>query len=280
MPDNKFLISLVSSNNQRAKTNQIDSIKLIGNDLLGRLETSRVLIFSPKVECIDSAAALHQIITFNDLVMIQNLYNEDDLFYGHEFTENNHISSTELEESSVSAIYNYIKNNIKNSSVVLLVDEIWFNNFRNFCQTTRSYIQSNISVLGDYNEKLKIDEEKVFYSIEESILTDVNYYLYSDRKPFLVSSIQKLNQSEEIVTELAETLERNQENNKSLENVTSFDLDIMEKSIKDLVSEVDKLKKTINYFEDVKNTYATQPVDFTPAKISINRFFFDDNYDC
>jgi hypothetical protein len=281
MDFNYYLITLSDTSNQNANETLLRNIKELGSELKSKLEGG-ILIFSPKLECIESAKALDREVTFSKFELIENFFDSETIPKS-EFLTNYDITpmcvgDVSLNESA-KYFFSFLESHDKEGScLILLLDENWFEKLRPYCKSIRNYGLANFCSLENYRPELEYDNSGYINDIQKTLPINFRSYNFGRRIGTLENSLNFLSSNQGRVQMISDSIEHTQASNVSIhEIITSFEVDAIKKSLDSIKENLKENENILKSYEDIANTYADVNTNLELHEIQISRFFYDEN---
>ncbi|OMJ67543.1 hypothetical protein SteCoe_35260 [Stentor coeruleus] len=283
-------VSQTSDNPAPSETYQnINNLVDINRD---RFSGQICLAFSPKNECIDCASILDQKINIQNFVMISNFFSDSARAEYHDFVRNNNISSITLQQqllaNNMTELIKVMDFDSKEGTLILIMDDAWFDMFRNMCSPPRVFGNVSISIFGQHGdiedlEDINVETEDLVRAVQECYTKDLKLDNFGDRK-LAAETVKKVFEeipelAENIQEEVEKIVETQLATKRISSNISTFDIDTIEKNVKTLKETALKIGKVLNYAEDMMNTYQEPPKEQIQgeSKIIIDKFFYEED---
>ena len=287
-----ILVSLVNTRDQHAEREVANSVSQIAQAIRKTLRSNTLLVFSPKLECVDCAAILDQALGFKSYMIIENFHDSQEKYRDYPFIREKEITGRMLSPDFFANNYNEffkaLQTECLEGSVIILIDEEWFDRFHEFCNVTRSYGQAKLSnLLGNSlvpeqnspQEFSGIDHQKegeIFMKFQNNLIPEFREEIRQSRQGKLV-------RIEETIGKSASTMEIIEDSVRNLyssaaggsNDISNVDLDSISKEIEKQNKIVELIKQEIVHNEDLANTYSDTTVLDENPKISITKFFYE-----
>lgn len=289
-----YLVSLEKTFNQTATSPVIDSMNTISELIKKKICGKLLIVSSPKKECIDCTAALSQILRCENFMIISNFHDSED-YKSHQFVLEKNISSCKLQssafEGNYQGLFNLLQNECDNGSVILVVDEVWYEKLNGLCGRTHIYGPSKLSMFrgsieqeeekkGVHEEQVEVQgiqgEKEMFFRLQQNLSSDFQKLMRGQRTEILQKTKENLENTKEATKVLKKSVRKTFASSNNSE-ISMFDLDVLEKEIQIKNTELKSIKQDISKCDDIASTYQDQNLISDEDKIKIKRVFFDKN---
>lgn len=285
-------IAVSQTSDNPASSETLDNIHSLIDMNINRFSGEICLAFSPKHECIDCAFVLDQKVNISNFAMINNFSPGSSNAINHEFVRINNITSITLQHqllaNNMTELIKVFDLEQKDGTLVLLIDEAWLEMFKDLCFPPRVLGNISISIYDQHSDVEDIDgsaaeAEDLVRTVQECYTKDLKLDNFKDRKvaaedvKIVFEKIPEL--AENIQEEVEKIVETQLATKRISSNISTFDIDTIEKNVKTLKETCSKIEKVLEYAEDMMRTYQEPPKELieNDSKITIDKFFYEED---